>query len=1539
MRHQPTTSVTDTGGTTGIMAHTKYYRGVRATDGEAGQKVRPDYAPFSLEDLATKGWWNATKALLTRKGLPLLYAGARRFKPVMPLGGLIHIARDEQVREVLLRTDDFPVPFGPEMAELGAGATFLLGLDGPEHARLRAILAQAIQPRDIAMMHDLATRFTAALLDNHRGEIDIIQDCIKRVPAEICIRYFGLDCQDADALADWTLAISALLFGDPFGEPQVRRTALHGRDKLAAFIGDAISRTREHVLQADDSVEHADTLVHRFLILQRSNPDLSDRDIGAMLIGMASGFIPTNTIAASNMLTEVLARPEAFAAAATAANADDTATMRRIMMEAGRLNPTLAPGQFRLCPKGAELEVDGKTVIIPPRSTLLVSTVSAMRDPRAWTDPGAFRLDRTQRDGSLQEPDLLFGLGPHVCIGKEMALAQIGGVFTQLFKRAGLRRAAGRAGKLRYLGLFPRHLNLAYDTPAAQQSMYLVMAPVTDGTSKEQLEEEIGQWGHPATGTMRDALDGSNIVHFASLAPIESERGLDLIFELNCDGSVDSSLRALCDAIGPQLERLLLHTDRHEADSLLSYMRAHVVQLHGKPWGPTGLDYNGLAEFPVSKVQAEARFSEFLGRVMRDFVATESDRGSHPMLALSHMRRILRQDPVLKATATKAQSALMDEAVHEGFDAFSLTTKAMRLALATYEDPGSHLRATGNFLASRDGLVVTVPLALTMLISTVLVWRSLGGSVLSKLVSAPALGLLITLLLSGIGLGLFLAAVRRTERREPIFARRASLEKMRAILKAEDLPGYAQNHVFASAMLKPGMFRTFLHAFGLWAAKMSIVHRFRPGMINGMGTIHYARWYKIPGTRRAVFYSNFDGSWESYLEDFIARVSWGQSAAWSNWEGFPETRYLFMQGAQDSDQFKNYTRTVMRVSPFWYSRFPELSSEQIRTNGQIHVGAGLAKSATEAEEWLRHFGSRARHDNLVEQDEVQALVFRGMKNLPYSACLAVTLPPQGQALGEYLCWIRGRPMAIDGLLGDGNEAQIEALIAEGVLARVPRPHGRPDEFALSHALTITYGDRPLMGKRLAGGTAARSAMAHAAFIGISSAGMKKFRPPNAAPDTIAQGMPFAFRMGMGGRGRILGDPVAEKRDWYWDDNVQGTSPTEAALMLYATDPQSLERMVTIHRALLGNHGGTVITQLDCAPAFADKERVDYEHFGFRDGISQPAMRGVARMARGMPERDIVEAGEFIIGYRNNSGYYPMSPTLPAEADIGGALPVVLDNNLSRYTDFGDANLADAPRDLGRNGTFIVLRELKQDVAGFDAFAQQAAEQLNQGGNADLYKVIGQEPDADWVKAKLMGRWQDGRPLIGNPVNNDPEASSDSEERENDFTFGSDDPHGLACPFASHIRRSNPRDSKMPGDAAEQVVSNRHRLLRRGRPYVRKDTGEKGLLFASIGTDIERQFEFVQQFWANAPAFHGLDNEPDPIVGADSVCTRTGAPRPRYFTIPTAVGPVRIEGLQNFVETKGGGYFFMPSRSALGWLSQTALHHRHGELPDTQDPRS
>jgi deferrochelatase/peroxidase EfeB len=99
-------------------------------------------------------------------------------------------------------------------------------------------------------------------------------------------------------------------------------------------------------------------------------------------------------------------------------------------------------------------------------------------------------------------------------------------------------------------------------------------------------------------------------------------------------------------------------------------------------------------------------------------------------------------------------------------------------------------------------------------------------------------------------------------------------------------------------------------------------------------------------------------------------------------------------------------------------------------------------------------------------------------------------------------------------------------------------------------------------------------------------------------------------------------------------------------------------------------------------------------------------------------------------------------------------------------------------------------------------------------------------------------------------------------------------------------------------------------MRVGRQYEAVEGGKPGLLFTCLNADIERQFEFVQQTWLRGPNFHDLPNEPDPMLGAGD----------RVFTLPTRQGPVRLTGLADFVRVRGGGYFFMPSRSAIRYLS-------------------
>ena len=427
------------------------------------------------------------------------------------------------------------------------------------------------------------------------------------------------------------------------------------------------------------------------------------------------------------------------------------------------------------------------------------------------------------------------------------------------------------------------------------------------------------------------------------------------------------------------------------------------------------------------------------------------------------------------------------------------------------------------------------------------------------------------------------------------------------------------------------------------------------------------------------------------------------------------------------------------------------------------------------------------------------------------------------------------------------------------------------------------------------------------------------------------------------RGPILGDaPAADPSEpWLWADGpadgLKAQQICDGVLLSYAATPEALDAQVAalidgltqaggrnvhgpIKTVTLDEHGDIVTLE---SPN-AEGPSTSYEHFGFRDGISGPTLKGVSPSAPAADDLGVVEPGEFIFGYPNNQGQ--MAPCLkaPAESDVGGNLPVRSDTRTFGYPDINLPVLQGESRDFGRNGAFMVIRQLEQDAAGFAAMTAEKAKDLNaRVGEAKLSQIVGDKVTDEWVAAKLMGRWRDGRPLIGNPTY---AVTRSSDEAANDFLYGRDDPQGQACPMGAHIRRANPRDSLTPNDPMEQVITRRHALMRRGRTYFHDEAGgtyptvrpapeaRKGLLFVAICTDLERQFEMMQQTWLGFPSFHSLVNEVDPIA------TRSGRELvERNFTIPTAAGPLTLRNVQSFITLKGGGYFFLPSRSAVAYL--------------------
>ena len=144
-----------------------------------------------------------------------------------------------------------------------------------------------------------------------------------------------------------------------------------------------------------------------------------------------------------------------------------------------------------------------------------------------------------------------------------------------------------------------------------------------------------------------------------------------------------------------------------------------------------------------------------------------------------------------------------------------------------------------------------------------------------------------------------------------------------------------------------------------------------------------------------------------------------------------------------------------------------------------------------------------------------------------------------------------------------------------------------------------------------------------------------------------------------------------------------------------------------------------------------------EHFGFRDGISQPVIRGSQRSGTKPAPRDLIAAGEFLLGYRNDQGFFTPPITVGAELDVHNSLPTVTATDATRFPRYGDQSAVAELRDLGRNGSFMVMRQLDQDVAGFEEAIERHAKALATKYR-DLSAFTGAKIDSEWVAAKIIG---------------------------------------------------------------------------------------------------------------------------------------------------------------------------------------------------------
>lgn len=438
-------------------------------------------------------------------------------------------------------------------------------------------------------------------------------------------------------------------------------------------------------------------------------------------------------------------------------------------------------------------------------------------------------------------------------------------------------------------------------------------------------------------------------------------------------------------------------------------------------------------------------------------------------------------------------------------------------------------------------------------------------------------------------------------------------------------------------------------------------------------------------------------------------------------------------------------------------------------------------------------------------------------------------------------------------------------------------------------------------------------------IAFTSRGLEKLGVSKNVRDTFSreflEGMSPCDSGPDGERATLLGDCKKSKSEnWHWGNSAK---PVDCMLMLYAKDPKALAGL--FKKVFTSKQKGVIVVYEADTLTLSNNELK--EHFGFKDGMSQPIIKGFSKSGNlDIDETHLINAGEFILGHKNQYNNYSPSP----------------------YVDPSDPSFETAAltfrtggkKNLGLNGTYLVFRQMEQHVERFWDFLYKNSKE---DGLTKAEKAVN-------LAAKMVGRFPNGDPLVQTqgtcPFN---------KELLNNFSYAKSDKDGVQCPLGAHIRRTNPRDQVHTGrnEKDSLAMSKTHRILRRGRIYgeplakdfdinkmieyilkhglnetnVTEDENrptpiKRGLHFICLVSDIARQFEFVQNVWANTPTFANLSNEVDPIISNRSV---KGLPVCDEFTAPKENVRNRYKEVPEFTTVVGGEYFFMPNIRALKYI--------------------
>lgn len=892
-----------------------------------------------------------------------------------------------------------------------------------------------------------------------------------------------------------------------------------------------------------------------------------------------------------------------------------------------------------------------------------------------------------------------------------------------------------------------------------------------------------------------------------------------LLFATDFDGPLDQHIDELLDVAGPGLDQVFSHCvgwpGSHDRAAVHGFMLRHRLA--------SNTFYTGTMHRSVDQIHREEELHQAIERYL-DENAGKADFPREPLAIRSRVRDWVFQNP--------------------------------EFAWARQQPgPFPKLLFNPDYLKQvAIGALLAVLAALTVVVRLVTGSWSTALTVVGGLVAVAA-----------VVLGAAYLYLRKLEKTDPVILQNKSIDDL---LSVEDR--IVQNQMSSVIYIKePLWFRGTILRAVLAFINFSAKYLSNQGTLAGIPSIHFARWVIVDEGRRLEFFSNFDGSWENYLGDFIDKSHSGLTGVWSNCVGFPRTKNLVQEGATDEQKFKAYSRDSQIPTQVWYSAYRWLSVDNINNNSKMRLGLYGDMTAAEAGLWVRRFGGTTNVDNTgpalssakpkptpapkVELHDVQGLVARSFNALKHADYLPVYLPADAAAARRWVGDVAGAVTA-----GDKRSGDVEK---EGV----------------------------------------------ALNVGFTAEGLKALGLSGDDMDTFAQ--EFTEGMITEHKQRVLGDNgPSDPKLWAWG----GPGDTVHAMVyVYAGTPERLKEMVDAENARAERHGARVGTPLGSIMLEADKE-----HFGFHDGVAQPRIAGFGRTDDGeapSPTEAVIPAGEVLLGYTNAYGQTPDTPTVRDTAAARALLPLAA-------ADPDDPPGTPARRDLGRNGSYLAFRQLEQHVQRFWKFLDDKARHDAEERKRLGAKIVGRwpngaplvrHPDAEPAEFDLKtandfmysGKWGDERgdkcPLGSHIRRTNPR---DGMEPGPEGSLLVADRHRL-------LRRGRAYGEPLAPsfDPADMISADT------------PDTG-RGMQFICFNTDIGRQFEFVQSTWVNSMKFDGLYADPDPLIGPHPVGDHVDPAQVSNFVEQRCPVRHRVKELPRFVTTRGGAYFFMPGISALKYLA-------------------